>query len=311
MIAYLVILIFILSVAIAAGSIMVSSKLRTSYKADFFSSLIFLQAFYFTYGFYAIWGQILFTTFLSPFISNEVLDKAVNILVLLGSPFAVFSWFMLLKFTRELSGRNMRESFIIWYLVSNVLLAGAIGLVLSEYAGFNPFSLIKYGFILLNLLYSFIAAGNLIFWKKNKIVFRKNDMRNLAFGIILFMLLQNSSLMIYDGNVYRALLFIFMFFITGAFIPVYIRYKSDLSVLLAKSENKMSFELLCESFAVSPREQEIIRELCNGLSNQQIADKLFISLQTVKDHTHRIYYKTNCSSRSQLIALVNEKSRTL
>jgi DNA-binding CsgD family transcriptional regulator len=48
-----------------------------------------------------------------------------------------------------------------------------------------------------------------------------------------------------------------------------------------------------------------MQEICAGLSNQQIADKLFISLQTVKDHTSRIYYKTNCSGRAQLIAMVN------
>jgi DNA-binding NarL/FixJ family response regulator len=57
---------------------------------------------------------------------------------------------------------------------------------------------------------------------------------------------------------------------------------------------------------VSPRETDIIREICNGLSNKEISDKLFISLQTVKDHTHRIYIKTNVRSRVQLINLVRE-----
>ncbi|MBW6501428.1 MAG: LuxR C-terminal-related transcriptional regulator [Bacteroidales bacterium] len=57
---------------------------------------------------------------------------------------------------------------------------------------------------------------------------------------------------------------------------------------------------------MSPRETDIIREICNGLSNKEIADKLFISLQTVKDHTHRIYIKTNVKSRVQLINLVQD-----
>ena len=89
-------------------------------------------------------------------------------------------------------------------------------------------------------------------------------------------------------------------------MPIYIRYKSDLSKLLPENEMSESFEQFCKTFEISPRETEIVNEICKGLSNQQIADRLFISLQTVKDHTHRIYSKTNCTSRSQLIRMVNE-----
>ena len=53
----------------------------------------------------------------------------------------------------------------------------------------------------------------------------------------------------------------------------------------------LSFEEFCKKFEVSPRETDIVREICNGLSNKEISEKLFISLQTVKDHTHRIYIK--------------------
>ena len=68
----------------------------------------------------------------------------------------------------------------------------------------------------------------------------------------------------------------------------------------------MSLEEFCKRFEVSPRETDIVREICNGLSNAEISDKLFISLQTVKDHTHRIYIKTNVKSRVQLMTLVKE-----
>jgi DNA-binding NarL/FixJ family response regulator len=79
-------------------------------------------------------------------------------------------------------------------------------------------------------------------------------------------------------------------------------------VLLAKPENNLNFDTLCRNFDISPREKEIVQEICKGLTNQQIADKLFISLQTVKDHTHRIYIKVNCASRAQLITIVNDKA---
>jgi DNA-binding NarL/FixJ family response regulator len=43
------------------------------------------------------------------------------------------------------------------------------------------------------------------------------------------------------------------------------------------------------------------RKIWLGKTNKQIAEELFISLQTVKDHTHRIYSKLGVKSRTQLV----------
>jgi DNA-binding NarL/FixJ family response regulator len=102
------------------------------------------------------------------------------------------------------------------------------------------------------------------------------------------------------------MVFILLFYVFGGFVPIYMRYKSDFSKLLAEGEINESFDGFCKKYEISKREKEIIHEICKGLSNQQIADRLFISLQTVKDHTHRIYGKTNCISRAQLIRMVND-----
>ena len=112
----------------------------------------------------------------------------------------------------------------------------------------------------------------------------------------------------YEIDIYITLAFILLFYVYGGLIPVYLRYKTDLSKLLIPGENNVSFERFCEKYEISKREKEVIHEICSGLSNQQIADRLFISLQTVKDHTHRIYGKTNCNSRAQLISMVNENN---
>ncbi len=59
-------------------------------------------------------------------------------------------------------------------------------------------------------------------------------------------------------------------------------------------------ESLFEKFNISKREQEIILHVCLGKSNQQIADELFISLYTVKDHIQNIFKKTSVKNRTQL-----------
>lgn len=54
--------------------------------------------------------------------------------------------------------------------------------------------------------------------------------------------------------------------------------------------------------SISPREQEVLRLLSAGLSNQEIADRLFISTNTVKTHLENIYIKLGVTSRTQAIA---------
>src|SRR5438477_5149200 len=52
------------------------------------------------------------------------------------------------------------------------------------------------------------------------------------------------------------------------------------------------------------REQQLARLVCDGRSNQEIADESGLSLETVKKHLHSIFQKLEVSSRSQLIALM-------
>jgi len=49
------------------------------------------------------------------------------------------------------------------------------------------------------------------------------------------------------------------------------------------------------------REMEILKEVCKGLSNQEVADKLGISRRTVDFHLLNVYDKLNVSSRMQAL----------
>jgi LuxR family maltose regulon positive regulatory protein len=54
--------------------------------------------------------------------------------------------------------------------------------------------------------------------------------------------------------------------------------------------------------SLTRREVEIMRLICRGLSNQEIAGELIVSLNTVKKHTSNIYGKLGVRSRTQAIA---------
>jgi LuxR family maltose regulon positive regulatory protein len=53
---------------------------------------------------------------------------------------------------------------------------------------------------------------------------------------------------------------------------------------------------------LTPRELEIIRLICDGYSNPEIASELVVTLNTIKKHTSNIYDKLGVRSRTQAIA---------
>lgn len=56
-----------------------------------------------------------------------------------------------------------------------------------------------------------------------------------------------------------------------------------------------------ESLGISSRELEVLQLMSQGLSNQEIASALFVSLNTVKTHAARIFEKLAVQRRTQAI----------
>ena len=75
------------------------------------------------------------------------------------------------------------------------------------------------------------------------------------------------------------------------------------SALLGTLTRNMSMLMVEEhdEDQLSNREVEILVEVCRGLSNQEIADKLFISKRTVDKHRANIMEKTGCKNTANLV----------
>jgi len=63
------------------------------------------------------------------------------------------------------------------------------------------------------------------------------------------------------------------------------------------SINKKELELL----NLSKRELEVLQLMSEGLSNKEIADRLFVSLSTIKTHSNNLFDKMNVERRTQAI----------
>jgi DNA-binding CsgD family transcriptional regulator len=307
MLKYLVYLDLILSVAMTAGGIILSSRLRKRYKSDTFSTLLYYQIFISAFGFYAIWGQIVIKVFIAQYISQELLLRFTGIAMLLGLPFLVFAWLMLIQFTAMISGRKTSGWSVFAFLLGNFSILVLIGYLISSRDIKDSTSLIKNYYIVMNVIWSLLASYLIHLPIKGKETIHEYDRSIIAPTISIISLTQCIPLVFYTSQPWIGLIFIFGFFLGNTFLPIYFSYQALLPASSTEPATDLSFEEFCKKFEVSPRESDIVREICNGLSNKEISEKLFISLQTVKDHSHRIYIKTNVKSRVQLINLVKEE----
>lgn len=56
-----------------------------------------------------------------------------------------------------------------------------------------------------------------------------------------------------------------------------------------------------ERVGISQRELEVLQLMASGLSNAQIAEKLFVSLNTVKTHSSKVFEKLEVQRRTQAV----------
>jgi DNA-binding CsgD family transcriptional regulator len=56
-----------------------------------------------------------------------------------------------------------------------------------------------------------------------------------------------------------------------------------------------------EELAITPREMEILELIAQGMSNREIAGKLFVSENTVKTHSSRLFDKLGAKRRTQAV----------
>ncbi|MBS1543160.1 MAG: DNA-binding response regulator [Bacteroidetes bacterium] len=60
-------------------------------------------------------------------------------------------------------------------------------------------------------------------------------------------------------------------------------------------------ESMLDRLGISRREHEVLALIASGLSNQEIADRLFVSLNTVKTHSSNLFLKLEVKRRTQAI----------
>ena len=75
----------------------------------------------------------------------------------------------------------------------------------------------------------------------------------------------------------------------------------QINVLRNQISGKIQPPKIDPAEAVSEREKDVLKLICQQMSNQEIADKLFISVRTVEAHRNSLYLKTGTKNLAGLI----------
>ena len=94
-----------------------------------------------------------------------------------------------------------------------------------------------------------------------------------------------------------------MFTILGVWVGLKLTRRKTIIITNA---NFQFDESKLEKVGISKREYEVLELMAKGFSNQEIADKLFVSLNTIKTHSSNLFLKLEAKRRTQAIQKAKE-----
>jgi NarL family two-component system response regulator LiaR len=93
-----------------------------------------------------------------------------------------------------------------------------------------------------------------------------------------------------------------MFTILGVWVGRQLTQKKTIVIDPNFSFNESNLQKL----GISKRELEVLELIAQGMSNREIADKLFVSPHTVKSHSSNLFIKLNARRRTEAIKKAKE-----
>src|SRR5688572_2115081 len=314
MLVQVLIVTFVLCLGLTVATVLVSRQLLSTYVSEFLRHHFYYLAAVHAFAFYGLWGQILTRAVLGVVDTDAAVISLVAVLVpVLGVPFVLVSWGMLVNMAGSMFGKAIKPAWhSVHLVVFGLLLLGAWTAVGRLQAGSaSPLDILGVieaaAMIGIELLY-FVAFFAIV-WRFR--VVAEGDRRRmlLVFSALLCGAFVARSLLAALVLVDIRLGLVSLLAFHGSNLPalLYLRANADRLFAPVKAEHatKMGMEHVLDQCGVTKRERQIVQKICLGKTNKQIAEELFISLQTVKDHTHRIYSKIGVNSRMQLVQMMN------
>ena len=232
----------------------------------------------------------------------QVQQFFVVIGLFVAGPLFVVSLYLLIKFAAGLVEVKVSRLFkIIYFLYWGAHYIFALILAINFFKTKEPGILYISSDIsdLLSIVMLFSVHGFVIY--KSRTIENPDKKRGVrSFAVIYFISLAVFNLCFYITS-NQTLHFILSFaYVLPPLIYMDRFFKRFYREHPAVPANGVNMEQMFEKYNISNREQEIIRLISRGRTNREIADMLYVSLQTVKQHTYNIYRKLKVKNRVQL-----------
>jgi DNA-binding CsgD family transcriptional regulator len=310
MFAQVLIVTFVFCLGLTVASVLLSRQLLSTYASEFLRHHFYYLAAFHAFAFYSLWGQILTRGLLASIdIDAHVIEVVGGFLPVLGVPFLFVSWVMLVNMACSMFGKTFKAA---WHSLHAVVL---VSLLLISWLGLTflqaePRSRVaSLGLIealaMVSLELVYFAAFLVLVWRLRAGAEGEKHRVLMNFAVLLCAGFLARSLVAALVLVDLRLAAAALLAVHASNLPalLYLRSNADRLFAPIKAEHatKLGMEHALDRYGVTKRERQIVEKICLGKTNKQIADELFISLQTVKDHTHRIYSKLGVKSRMQLV----------
>ncbi len=304
----------VVSLGAGAASILLAYNLNDKYKFDYLASYEYFQILTVIFGVFGLLGTMIVRQVLKDFtIELTLVETIVQLLPFLSVPFLVAAWYMFIRLSAEMVNKTLSKTFTISYFLFQSLFFISYGFAILRFADLknesveNATSVIKLTMIAMHAITILISYYYLYFrgaGLKDKV----HKGMVLYFGHINLLVQVSGIILFYftDRYVSVSLVYLIIFF-GGGLLPLLFlgnRLKKDFNIRSGQEEDQLESSDLLFRHEISRREKEIIEKICEGFTNQQISEALFISLQTVKDHSHNIYKKLGVKNRVQMVNMI-------
>jgi len=274
--------------SMTAGGILILFRFRQNALGP---SLQYLQFFFIlinVFGYYTLWSKILLTGFFA--IENA--ETVARVVAYMGMPFFLLGVMMLLIWSCKLQKRA------VGWVLAGVILTSILGAYVIWLIGLPTNDVARGAWSLSGLIAYFAVLAVLALGTPNSA--QRGSELPLQALVAAAGLIHASYFTPLALSPLYEIGFAILFYLFNAVLVVFYVYRAPRS----QTQNTAGFAALLKQYGISKREADVVLGIYAGSTNQEIANKLFISLQTVKDHSSRIYQKTFVKNRGQLIALV-------